>query len=46
MKTSEFCLLPRGWGLWTLRFFEAALAGCLPVLLSVRDRAHKYYVHT
>ena len=28
-----FCLIPPGWELWSVRFFEAVAAGCLPILV-------------
>ncbi|EKX50224.1 hypothetical protein GUITHDRAFT_104038 [Guillardia theta CCMP2712] len=31
---SVFCLAPAGWELWSVRFFEAILLGCIPVLLT------------
>jgi len=34
MGNSHFCLIPRGRGFWTVRLFEAFLAGCIPVLLT------------
>ncbi|CEM14625.1 unnamed protein product [Vitrella brassicaformis CCMP3155] len=34
MGDSRFCFVPRGKSGWSLRFFEALFAGCVPVLLS------------
>ena len=31
---SEMCLAPAGWELWSVRFFEAILLGCIPVLVT------------
>lgn len=34
MGDARFCLIPRGRAAWSVRFFEALWAGCVPVLLS------------
>jgi len=34
MAQSEFCLAPSGWQLWTPRLAQAAVAGCIPVILA------------
>lgn len=34
MGDARFCLVPRGRAAWSVRFFEALWAGCVPVLLS------------
>merc|ERR1712087_439010 len=34
MDTSKFCIIPRGNTPWTRRFFDAALRGCIPAVLS------------
>jgi len=34
MDSSTFCLIPRGNTPWTRRFFDAALRGCIPVVMS------------
>eukprot|EP00854_Cymbomonas_tetramitiformis_P003377 gene3377-4250_t len=31
---SIFCLCPRGWSPWTLRAYQAMMAGCIPVILA------------
>ena len=31
LRRALFCLAPSGWALWTVRFFEAASLGCIPV---------------
>ena len=28
------CIAPAGWELWSVRFFEAILLGCIPVLVT------------
>jgi hypothetical protein len=33
LQTHIFCLIPPGWELWSVRFFEAVAAGCLPILV-------------
>lgn len=32
LRSSVFCLVPRGHAGWTVRLFEALLAGCIPVV--------------
>ena len=32
--SSEFCLSPSGWAVWSIRTFEAAFYGCIPVVVS------------
>ncbi|KAK3271896.1 hypothetical protein CYMTET_19782 [Cymbomonas tetramitiformis] len=34
MRQSIFCLCPRGWSPWTLRAYQAMMAGCIPVILA------------
>lgn len=34
MGDARFCFVPRGRAAWSVRFFEALWAGCVPVLLS------------
>mmetsp|Transcript_53958 Transcript_53958/g.89562 ORF Transcript_53958/g.89562 Transcript_53958/m.89562 type:complete len:579 (+) Transcript_53958:100-1836(+) len=34
MDNSTFCIIPRGNTPWTRRFFDAALRGCIPTVLS------------
>lgn len=34
LRRSIFCIIPRGNTPWTKRFFDAVLAGCIPVVLS------------
>eukprot|EP00392_Amoebophrya_sp_AT5.2_P018033 g18482.t1 len=34
MGASKFCFVPRGKSAWSLRFYEALFADCVPVLLS------------
>lgn len=34
MRRSQFCLCPRGWSPWTLRAYQAMMAGCVPVILA------------
>ncbi|CAD7934901.1 unnamed protein product [Amoebophrya sp. A25] len=34
MGSSRFCFIPRGKSAWSLRFYEALFADCVPVLLS------------
>merc|ERR1711920_72961 len=34
LGASRFCLVPKGLGYWTHRLYEAALAGCIPVILA------------
>ena len=36
LSRSTFCLVPPGTALWTFRFSEAILAGCIPVLFDNR----------
>lgn len=33
MQKSRFCLVPRGWGGWSYRMFEAIAIGCIPVVI-------------
>jgi hypothetical protein len=35
LQMSTFCLCPPGWVGWSPRFYQAMLAGCIPVLLEV-----------
>ena len=28
------CIAPAGWELWSVRFFEAILLGCIPVIVT------------
>lgn len=34
MGSSKFCFVPKGKSAWSLRFFEALFANCIPVVLS------------
>ena len=34
MDHSRFCIIPRGNTPWTRRFFDAAVRGCIPAVLS------------
>lgn len=34
MGNSRFCFVPKGKSAWSLRFYEALFAGCVPVVLS------------
>ena len=34
MDDSRFCIIPRGNTPWTRRFFDAAVRGCIPAVLS------------
>ena len=34
MDESRFCIIPRGNTPWTRRFFDAAVRGCIPAVLS------------
>ncbi|OLQ11012.1 putative glucuronoxylan glucuronosyltransferase F8H [Symbiodinium microadriaticum] len=34
MGTAKFCFVPKGKSAWSLRFFEALFANCIPVVLS------------
>ena len=34
MGGAKFCLVPKGKSAWSLRFYEAIFAGCVPILLS------------
>ena len=34
MSRSTFCLCPRGWSPWTLRAYQAMMAGCIPVIIA------------
>lgn len=34
MMSSKFCLCPEGWHAWNPRPYQAAILGCIPVLLS------------
>mmetsp|Transcript_2730 Transcript_2730/g.7626 ORF Transcript_2730/g.7626 Transcript_2730/m.7626 type:complete len:1120 (-) Transcript_2730:96-3455(-) len=33
---SKFCVIPRGISLWTSRFYELSIIGCIPVLLGTQ----------
>jgi hypothetical protein len=34
MTESKFCLNPLGWSPWTLRFYQAVMTRCIPVLIA------------
>ncbi|GBG67333.1 hypothetical protein CBR_g471 [Chara braunii] len=34
MTQSVFCLCPLGWTPWTLRFYQAIMARCIPVVIA------------
>lgn len=34
LARSRMCLAPPGWELWSVRFYESLLLGCVPVILS------------
>lgn len=34
LARSRLCLAPSGWELWSVRFYEALLLGCVPVIMS------------
>lgn len=34
MTESTFCLNPLGWSPWTLRFYQAVMTRCIPVVIA------------
>ena len=34
MSESKFCLNPLGWSPWTLRFYQALMVRCIPVMIA------------
>ena len=34
MSQSKFCLNPLGWTPWTLRFYQALMVRCIPVMIA------------
>jgi len=42
MRSARFCLAPPGFASWSFRFFEAVLAGCIPVVYDDGDTVLPY----
>ena len=38
LESTLFCIAPAGWELWSVRFFEAIIHGCIPVLIGQHIR--------
>jgi hypothetical protein len=34
MSRANFCLCPLGWTPWTLRFYQAVMTRCIPVVIA------------
>ena len=46
LQQSTFCLCPPGWVGWSPRFYQAMLAGCIPVLIGEKSSVDLPFPHT